>query len=293
MKKCVDMHTHSTASDGSMEPSELVRHAAAKGLAAIALTDHDTMDGVSQALAEGVMVGMEVIPGVEISVDFEPEMHILGYFFDDSYLKLEKVLSNLRKNRGDRNLKVINKLRKMGIDITMTEVEKEARGTVVGRVHIASVLFNKGYVSSIEEAFERYLLRGRPAYFKKEKLTPEAGIDKISNAGGIPVLAHPILLGKSEEALDALLYNLKNAGLIGIEAYYVNNTPAQTDSLLKLAAKHELLVTGGSDFHGTFKDGIEVGIGRGNLCIPYELLEGLKKIFSSRKAVKVRMDAKP
>jgi predicted metal-dependent phosphoesterase TrpH len=158
-------------------------------------------------------------------------------------------------------------------------VEK-SQGGVTGRPHIARVLIEKGYVSSIEEAFDKYLGAGRPAYFKKDKLTPQQCIEEIRAAGGLPVLAHPIYLGMGFAELDILLEELKKSGLMGIEAYYVDNTHEQTEELLELACKHDLLVTGGSDFHGEFKPDIQLGIGRGELKIPYALLEKMKKAYN-------------
>jgi predicted metal-dependent phosphoesterase TrpH len=278
MIKRIDLHTHSTASDGTMEPGELVKYAKSRGLAAIALTDHDTVEGIKEAYEEGLRIGFEVVPGLEISVDFEPEMHILGYFFGNSYLDIEDTLICLRKSREERNPEIIKKLNDMGFDINMEEVSKIAARGVVGRAHIAKVLVDKGYVGSVGEAFDKFLSSGRPAFVKRDKFTPEQGINEIIRAGGIPVLAHPIYLGRSYAELDSLFYELKIMGLKGIEAYYVDNTPQDTENMVKLAHKHGLLITGGSDFHGTFKSDIEIGVGYGNLDIPYELLERLKEV---------------
>lgn len=276
-EKWIDLHTHSTASDGSLSPKELVRHAKEKGLAAIALTDHDTLAGVKEALAEGKIIGVEVIPGVEISVNYKPEMHILGYFFDDIEASLEKTLETLLRNREERNPKIVRKLNELGFEISMKEVEEEAKGNVVGRPHIGKVLVKKGLVPSMEAAFDQFLAAGRPAYFKKDKLTPEQGIKAIIAGGGIPILAHPILLGMEIKELDQLLGELKEFGLRGIEAIYVENSGDDTGNLLRLAMKHGLLVTGGSDFHGNFKTGIEIGKGRGNLKVPYTLLDKMRE----------------
>ncbi len=279
--KYIDLHTHSTASDGSMSPRELVRHAAKCGLHAVAITDHDTVEGVDEAADEGGKLGIEVIAGVEISADYKPEMHILGYFFNGDHNNIKPTLSRLRENRTVRNPKIINRLNELGFSISLEEVDTEVRGSVVGRPHIAKVMLKKGYVKSIEEAFDKYLSTGRPAYFKKDKLTPEEGIKEILRAGGIPVVAHPIYLYHTWNELDELLGNLIKSGLKGVEAYYVDNSSDDTGNLLRLAIKHELLVTGGSDFHGSFKNGIEIGVGRGNLRIEYVLLEKLKKAVNA------------
>jgi 3',5'-nucleoside bisphosphate phosphatase len=281
MDKFIDLHTHSTASDGSMSPGELVRHAKAKGLSAIALTDHDTIVGVDEAIEAGKKIGIEVIPGVEISTDFKPEMHILGYFFNDIAPAFNDILLKLRQNRFERNPKIINKLKDMGINITIEEVEAEGKGNVIGRPHIAKVLLNKGYVKSMEEAFDKFLASGKAAYFKKDKLSPEEGIEAILKGGGIPILAHPIFLGITLKELDNLLEVLKEKGIKGIEAVYVENTREDTGNLLRLAIKHDLLVTGGSDFHGSYKPDIEIGIGRGSLSVSYELLHKLRNSYES------------
>jgi predicted metal-dependent phosphoesterase TrpH len=259
-----------------MTPRELVRHAKENGLSALALTDHDTVEGIEAALDEGAKTGLEVVAGIEISVEFRPEMHILGYFFGDSYKNAVEIVDSLVESRNERNPKIIKKLNEIGFDITMDEVEKEALGNIVARPHMAKVLMKKGYVKSTSEAFDKYLGFGKPAYFPKNKLTPEEGIKVILNAGGIPVLAHPIFLDLGWRQLDELLARLVSCGLKGIEAYYVENKGDDTGNLLRLAIKHNILATGGSDFHGSFKPDIEIGRGHGGLKVPYELLEKMK-----------------
>ncbi len=277
-KKLIDLHTHSMASDGSMSPAELVRHAHEKGLSALALTDHDTVDGVQEALEEGERLGVEVIPGIEISVDYKPEMHILGYFPKlYAYNSIRKELEVIRQGREVRNLKIISRLNGLGIDITTEEIKREALGDVTGRPHIARVLVNRGFVKSIDDAFDKYLGREGLAYFKRFELKPEEGIQAIRRAGGLPVLAHPVFLRKTYDEMDKLLGELKGFGLAGIEALYSDHTREDTGKYLRLAIKHGLIVTGGSDFHGSFKPGMELGTGRGGLEVPYELLENLRK----------------
>ncbi|MDP4093898.1 MAG: PHP domain-containing protein [Bacillota bacterium] len=277
MDKTIDLHAHSTASDGSFSPGELVNHAKTMGLYAVALTDHDTVSGIQEAVSEGEKLGVEVVPGIEIGVNFKPEMHILGYFLNQNWLNISNILEKLRKSREERNPKIVAKLNELGFSMTMDEVKTAAITGVVGRPHIAKVMVDKGYVKSMGEAFEKYLASGRPAYFKKDKLSPEEGIGEILKAGGIPVIAHPVHLNMSYSHLDNLLADLKKDGLMGIEAYYVDNTNDDTGNLLRLAIKHDLLTTGGSDFHGSYKPDIELGRGRGNLRIPYELLEKMKE----------------
>lgn len=278
MPLCIDLHTHTTASDGSMAPAVLVRHAYESGLAAVAITDHDTMEGVEQALEEGRKLGIEVIAGIEVSVDFTPEMHLLGYFPDGHYEPILNTLEDLRERRKQRNPQIIDKLNKLGLEITMNEVNRITGGSITSRAHIARVLIEKGYAADMEEAFDKYLAFGRPAYVKKDKLIPVEGIAEITRSGGIPVLAHPIYLNMTAEQLDKLLGELTEAGLKGIEAYYTDNTASQTEELLRLAQKHCLVATGGSDFHGGFKPGIEIGSGRGSLMVPYSVLKRLKHV---------------
>lgn len=276
--KFVDLHTHTTASDGSMTPSELVKYAAGKGLAAIAITDHDTMSGVEEAVQEGLRQGIEVIPGLEISVDFDPEMHILGYFMKGGYMAITPVLEELARKRDERNPKIVAKLRELGFEITLEEAAGLAGGKIVGRPHIAEALVRHGYVKNVREAFDLYLASGKPAFFKKDKLTPAEGVKVILKAGGTPVIAHPVHLGLEWDKLDRLLGELAGEGLKGAEAIYVDNTDEQTAVLLELCKKHNLVATGGSDFHGRFKPDIDIGSGKGNLRIPYEIVEQLGKL---------------
>ncbi len=277
MTKIIDLHTHSIASDGSMSPAELVRHAKDMGLAAVALTDHDTVEGIREALYEGNRIGIEVIPGIEISTNYKPEMHILGYFLDkENYSSVQKELEVIRRGREDRNFKIISRLNELGIAITEKEVRAVSSGDTTGRPHFARLLMEKGYVKSMKEAFDKYLGKDGLAYFKRYELEPIDGINLIKKAGGIPVLAHPALLKMNYNDMDKLLLELKKNGLAGIEAIYSENSKEETGNLLRLAIKHKLLVTGGSDYHGTYKNGIEIGFGRGNLKVPYELLEKLK-----------------
>jgi len=275
----IDLHTHSTASDGSMGPAELVRHAIEMGLCAVALTDHDTIEGIGNALIEGRKNKFPVIPGVEISVDYKKEMHMLGYFSEQNYFKIGDILESLKKARNLRNDKTIEKLNELGFHITMDDVKKWAEGDIIGRPHIAKAMKEKGYTSSVEEAFIKYLAFGKPAFFKKEKLTPEEGIKEILKAGGVPVLAHPILLQLPEPEIDHLLKELVSYGLRGLEVYYVENIVSFTKSMLRLAKKHGLILTGGSDFHGAFKPRIKIGIGYGNLRVPNEILKDLQALL--------------
>ncbi len=273
----IDLHVHTTASDGTMTPEEVVFHAARQGLKAVAITDHDTVDGVQEAMEAGSRAGIEVVPGVEISVDFPGEMHILGYFIDPFNSQLQQGLAMLRQYRKERNPKMVEKLRDLGFDISVEEVAEAAGGNVIGRPHIAAVMKQKGYVRDFDEAFELYLGAGKPAYVKKDKLTPREGIELVAAAGGIPVLAHPKYLEvNGRKGLQALVEELAGYGLRGIEAFYTFHTPEETEVYLDLAERNCLMVTGGTDFHGNNKENIEIGRGQGSLAVSYEILERLK-----------------
>jgi len=274
----VDLHTHSTASDGTYSPKELVRLAKETGLKGLALTDHDTLAGLKEAFEEAKKLELPFLCGIEISVKYEKEghFHLLGYFLTPDIPEIEGVLKRLQEARKKRNQKVVEKLQALGVDITYEELLKMGEGEI-GRPHIARLLFEKGVVKSIQEAFEKYLKKGAPAYVPKALLTPEEAISLILKGKGIPVLAHPITLKLSEEELIAYLKELKKLGLKGIEAYYTEHTSDFTNFLLSCAEELGFLITGGSDFHGANKPDIKIGIGFGNLKIPDECFYNLKK----------------
>ncbi len=280
----IDLHVHTTASDGTLTPAKTVFHAVRCGLAAVAITDHDTVDGVAEALAAGAEAGLEVVPGVEISVDYPGEMHILGYFLDPQNPELLAGLELLRKYREVRNPRLAAKLRQLGLDISLEEVAAVAAGEVIGRPHFAVVMQQKGYVSSYDEAFELYLGAGKPAYVKKERLMPREGIALITAAGGIPVLAHPkYLAAGGENSLEELVRELKGYGLKGIEVFYTTHTPGETGQYCRLAGRFGLVITGGTDFHGANKPEIAIGTGGGDLKVGYHLLEKLKELRRLKK----------
>lgn len=278
----IDLHVHTTASDGTYTPREIVKYALQQGIKALAITDHDTIDGVEEALAASQEFGVEVIPGVEIGVDYPGEMHILGYYLDYQNKQLNDGLRLLLQYRDMRNPQMIKKLNELGFDITMKEVKQAAGGEVIGRPHIADVLVTKGFVKDNKEAFEKYLAAGKPAYVPKDRLTPQEGIELITAAGGIPVLAHPKYLDIEEgKSLKELVLSLKEFGLKGIEVYYTTYSQVETAMYLELAENCGLLPTGGTDFHGKNKPEILLGRGEGNLNIPYSILENLKTYRNS------------
>lgn len=276
MNKYIDLHTHSTCSDGTLTPSEVVKLANEKGLAAIALTDHDTIDGLEEALDAGKKYGIQVITGIEFSVAGDTEIHLLGLNFNIDCPAIREILDEMIIQREKRNYIVIELLGKIGIHITIDEIHAEATSPVTGRSQIAKVMLKKGYVSSIKEAFDKYLSFGKPAYAERSTLSPEEAIDIIHKSGGKAFLAHLNQTGKTDEKLYSLLSNLKKCGLDGIEGYYTEYTDDMNFRYRKMAEDLGLLLSGGSDFHGTNKDGYELGTGKGNLRIPYSLLE---KIF--------------
>ena len=281
----IDLHIHTTESDGSLTPSQVVHYAKEKGLKAIAITDHDTIHGNEEAIKEGISEGVEVIPGVEISVDYSPgTMHMLGYFITTEDPILNEKLTLLQDSRADRNPRIIEKLNKLGLSLTYDEVVQVSGGGQVGRPHMAQILMKKGYTKSIKEAFDKYLGKGAPAYLDKFRLSAVEAITMITDAGGIPVLAHPsTLYCKSSDELDALVKKLVNQGLQGLEVYYSEHDERKTSSYKLLAKRYNLAITGGSDFHGKNMKGIDLGTGRGKLKIPYTVLENLKTLWEEKR----------
>jgi hypothetical protein len=277
----LDLHLHTIYSDGSLPPAQVLALAKQANVTALAITDHDILDGIPEAVATGKNLDIEVIPGVEISSRYgDSELHILGYFIDCRDATLLSRLARLRDSRHTRNPKIIDKLRALGLAITYEDVTALAGTASVGRPHIARVLMQKGYVTSAKEAFDRYLANGAAAYVPRDLPEPEEAIRWITDAGGVAVLAHPTWVRESEEGLFKLCASLKEAGLRGMEVHYSTHTKSQTSDYLRMASKLGFLVTGGSDFHGLTKPDIEVGIGRGSLKVPEKLLEPLKKAAS-------------
>lgn len=278
MPPLVDLHTHSTASDGSLSPTEVVRLAKARGLAAIALTDHDTIEGLAEAVAAGHELGLEVIPGVEISARHpHGSMHILGYFLDWQSPLLAQRLAVLQRARADRNPQIIAKLNALGIPLTLAQVEAVSGGGQVGRPHIARALWEAGYVGSIQEAFDIYLGNEGKAYVSKFRFPPAEAIAMIREAGGVAVLAHPFTLNPADVAeLRALLEELAGLGLAGVECFYPEHTPEQEALYLALAKELNLAVSGGSDFHGDNKPEVELGRVSIQAKLTYDLVAGLK-----------------
>lgn len=313
----VDLHVHSNRSDGTYTPGQLVDYAMEKGLAAFALTDHDTVDGLDEAISHGEKLRRElslssegdlhpnppepaargtafweekqspkapsvpeVIPGIEFSTEYQgQDVHIVGLYIDYHSQPFVKQLQEFVDSRITRNRKMCRLLQDAGIDITYEALLEEFPDAVVTRAHYAKYLLNHGYIQSMKEAFDRYVGDHCPCYVPREKVTPVQAVKLILEAEGIPVLAHPILYHMSDERLDTLTAELKAAGLAALEAIYSTYKPHEERQVRALAKKYDLLLSGGSDFHGSNKPGLDLGTGCGNLYVPYEILENLKEAF--------------
>ena len=274
----IDLHLHTTHSDGSLRPAEVLARAKQADVSAVAITDHDITTGIPEAMAAVAALGIEVVPGVEISsFDGKSELHILGYCLDWQDPQLNGRLAILRDSRHRRNPLIIERLRTVGLDVTYEEVRALAGTESVGRPHIAQLLMQKHYVTSAKEAFDRYLAEGKPAYVARELPVPAEAIRWIREAKGVAVLAHPTWIKTSDEGLRDCVQALKEAGLGGIEVHYSTHSKSQTASYLDLARHLGLLITGGSDFHGITKPDIDVGSGRGDLKVNPRLLAPLKE----------------
>lgn len=275
----VDLHIHTSCSDGSLPPVEVVERAAARNLRAVAITDHDTVDGNADAIAAGRRLGVDVVPGVEISTHWEgTTFHLLGYGLRRRPERVRSTFAFLEESRRQRTPRMVEKLQGLGLDVTLDDVVREANGSLIGRPHFARVLLRKGLVSTFQEAFDRYLKRGAAAYVHKERLSPAAAAELIGEAGGIAVLAHPGLIDSERPGfLPELLTHLTGLGLAGLEAHYSGHSPEETARYVSLARQTGLLVTGGSDFHRPGEGGPEMGTGFGGLRVPDSCYEELAR----------------
>lgn len=288
----IDLHIHSNASDGTFSPQEIVRMAVDKKLRAIAITDHDTLAGSRSVLAGPIPDHLHFLTGVEISTaapagfQMGGSLHILGYGVDPAYAPLEKALAGLQKSREERIPRIIDLLNRTGIAVTLPEVTALVGDGCAGRPHVAQALIRAGAATDVNDAFDRYLAKGQPAYVEKRRLDCRVAIDLIRAAGGIAVLAHPYLVpGGRTESLIELLEPLCDMGLTGIEAYYSRHTAADVAFYLDLAGRYDLMVTGGTDFHGDLIPDIEMGSGLGDLFVPFSLYEALVLKIEPEKAV--------
>jgi len=276
--KHIDLHTHSLKSDGAQTPAEVVRTAYAAGLSAIALSDHDNIEGVPEAMAEGQRLGIEVIPAVELSAQSDTELHILGYFIDIHNKRLQDAMAYALEVRNQRQEETCRKLNEQGFQITMDELRQEANGnSVLCRAHFAQIMVRKGYAASVQEAFSKYLSVGCYAYSNRQALTGPEAVSLIREAGGIAVAAHLHLIKLTDPELKEYLKALIPYGLDGVEGYYTDYTPDMDHRYRTMAEELGLTISGGTDYHGANKPHISIGTGRGNLQIPYSVLEGLRQ----------------
>lgn len=272
--KYIDLHIHTTASDGSFPPAAVVSMAKDAGYAAIAITDHDNTRGLPEAMEAGTRLGVEVVSGIELSTDYHGvEVHILGYYIDPGANSLSDLLETALLHRKERNERICGVLRAAGIDVTMEELYEKFPGAVLGRPHIGQLMVEKGYVTDVKQAFREYMGKGARCYVPKVNMPMERAIDRILRAGGLPVLAHPYQYELGDAGLRTLIETAKDCGIVGMECFYSKYDGGQTDTLLALAAEYGLAPTGGSDFHGASKPNIQIGTTKA----PYRCLEGLKK----------------
>ena len=273
----IDLHTHSTCSDGTDPPERVVELAVTAGCSAVALTDHDTLSGLPRAMARAQELGITLVPGCEVSCAYgRGSAHVLVYFAeaDDGPLQVE--LAALRRDRVARNRELADRLRTLGLDVTYEEIVAQAAGEQsAGRPHVAAVLVRHGYAESIPDAFDRWLGTGAPAYVPKARLEPGALAAAARASGAVAVLAHPLTLGLDAGELDTAVGHLAEAGFAGIEAHYGRYSPETRAELVALAGRHDLVATGGSDYHGDVKAGLSVGTGEGDLAVPDGALEAL------------------
>lgn len=281
--KTIDLHVHSTRSDGTYSPTELVDYAIKKGLAAFALTDHDSIDGLAEAIAYADKLREtnpnvpEVIPGIEFSTEYaKRDIHIVGLYINYTAPEFQKPLKDFVDSRTQRNIKMCNMLKEgTGMDISYEKLLATFPNSVITRAHYAKYMLNHGYIKSMNEAFERYIGDNCPYFIPREKVTPAQAVELILKVGGIPVLAHPLLYGMSKTRLDKLVSELKEAGLLALEAIYCTYTTGEEREMRALATKYDLAISGGSDFHGSNKPKLDLGTGYGSLYVPYEVLTKL------------------
>lgn len=273
----IDLHTHTTASDGTLSPRQLVRLAKENGLKAIAITDHDTTTGFDEAFATGKELGVEVIPGIEISTKYSGPIHILGYYIDPHSPELAPVLNWVVEDRDRRNAKMAQLMADDGLPVSYDEMKKRF-GSVIGRPHFGQILVELGLAESINDAFDRYIEKGQKYYMPRSFLSIESSIELICHAGGIAVLAHPFQYKRDDAGLRALIEHCMESGLKGIECRYSGYDEEHVAYLEALADEYGLIKTGGSDFHGSNKPHIELGSGiNGELEIPYSFLKAFQK----------------
>lgn len=277
--KRIDLHIHTTASDGTDAPAGAVERAARLGLAAISVTDHDTAAGTAEAKAAGERLGVETVSGIEVSTDYrDNNIHILGYFIDPESPALRRVMDWVEIERRERNEKMAEMLSAAGFDISIEAVRAEYPDAVIGRPHFAEYLMRRGYVSSVAEGFDRYLEVGRPFFLPKRRISVARAIEAIRDSGGVAVLAHPLQYHYPTNEVLELIEYAADLGVQAMECFYSEHSPEEQEWLLARAAEYGLGVSGGSDYHGTRKTWIEMGSGMGGMCVPYDVLEALRAL---------------
>ncbi|MDE6406317.1 MAG: PHP domain-containing protein [Lachnospiraceae bacterium] len=281
--RAIDLHTHTSKSDGSYTPTELVDYAVEKNLAALAITDHDSIEGLDEAVAHAAFLkerglpSVEAIPGIEFSTKYEKrDVHIVGLYISYEKESFRDALCSFVNSRASRNRKMCENLRGAGIDITYEKLLAMYPGAVITRAHYASYLLAHGYVKSRQDAFARYLGDHTKYFVPREKVTPSQAVELILKAGGVPILAHPPLYHMGNDRLEALVSFLKADGLMGIEVFYSTYSNQDTRDMQRLADKYGLLASGGSDFHGANKPGLDLGCGYGRLHVPEDALFKIK-----------------
>lgn len=271
----IDLHSHTNASDGSCSPAELIREACRTGITTLGITDHDTFSGYDEALPYATGFGLELVCGIELSLKLcGRSVHLLGYFFQtDRLAEFRGWVLGIQAMRRDRNIRLVARLREMGLDITLEEAEARGRG-MTGRPHFAQIMVEKGYVANFHQAFSEYLDESAKGYVSRQEPCFAEGVKRIRSAGGIASLAHPV---RVRADIAAAMPELCQAGLNGIEAYHSDHAEEQTNCYLGLAKRYGLLVTGGSDFHGTAKPGLKLGTGYGSVSlVPYKVIQQLR-----------------
>lgn len=279
----IDLHVHSNKSDGTLSPWEVIDLAVKGNISVIALTDHDTIDGIDEAKTATIEAkskgdSITLVAGVELSVSYKnKDIHVLGLFLDTNNSNLIKTLDDARKKREERNKKMAENFRKSGIPITLEKLQEYEENAVITRAHFAMFLVEKGYARTSQEAFKTYLSKSSPYYVSRESFSPKEAIDLIHDANGLSFIAHPYLYDFNLEQIEEMVSDFSDMGIDGIEALYSLNTPKEEEVMIGIARKNNLLISGGSDFHGETKPYIKLGIGKGNLKIPYEIYQKLNE----------------
>jgi hypothetical protein len=272
----IDLHCHSIYSDGTNTPGELVDLAVQGGLSALALTDHDTTDGLPLFMAAAAATAVQPVPGIELSAEFgETTLHILGYLFDPENAELQAALQWVREGRTERNSQILEKLNRLGYKLTHDDVLKHAGDQLIGRPHFAAALIEKGHFKQKDKIFQQLLGKGKAAYAERRRLSPEACVELIRTAGGVPVIAHPGQMRITSRALRRLVKKLKEHGLGGLEVWHPAHREHQSAAYLRICGDYDLAATGGSDFHGKLTPDLRLGRGFGDLDVSDHILENL------------------